>query len=476
MNTNPLPTIVHRSENGPFMKESDFDMALARKTMDLVREHGLRFDPGWIVPDDDAMADRLYQAAIELVAEMGIYNQSTERRILFSKGEIESAVAAAPSAVLLGTGKDTVIERHREVEDLEPCCMHSGPTGTPTSEQYHALILQSCAQEPLVDCLGHGSVATYNGQLIVPESPLEILAARRDAVQAREAIRHVGRPGMHIEDMALPLSCAGKMAAFDPEAGMRPSDGLLVSQMPELKTNYDQLSRVAFMAMADMHIVDLMTPLVGGLGGGAEGTAIVTVASHLLGVLCYVVSYHFMGHMSLQWSHNTDRMGLWIQAMAGQALARNTPVVSVNDLYTRSGLGTEAIFWEITAGAMVGAVCGLHQHGVGATCGSERDHTSGLEARFQAEVAHATLGKSRQAVDELVRACLSKYESSLAQPDIGKPFPEVYNLETLEPKAEWLERYHAVREELGEMGLDMDGGWKRALKRRGVEAGINDIA
>jgi methylamine--corrinoid protein Co-methyltransferase len=407
---------------------------------------------------------------------MGIYNQSTERRILFSREEIHAAVAAAPSAVVLGAGKDAVVERHREVEDDEPCCMHSGPTGTPTSEEYHGLILQSCAQEPLVDCLGHGSVATYNGQLIVPESPLEILAARRDAVQAREAIRRAGRPGMHIEDMALPLTCAGKMATFDPDAGMRPSDGLLVSQMPELKTNYDQLSRVAFMAMADMHIVDLMTPLVGGLGGGAEGTAIVTVASHILGVLCYGVSYHFMGHMSLQWSHNTDRMGLWVQAMAGQALARNTPVVSVNDLYTRSGLGTETIFWEIAAGAMIGAVCGLHQHGVGATCGNERDQTSGLEARFQAEVAHAALGKRRQEVNDLVKACLNKYESSLPQPDIGRPFPDVYDLETLEPEAEWLECYQRVREDLDGMGLDMDGGWKRALKRRGPGSGCNDIA
>jgi len=172
--------------------------------------------------------------------------------------------------------------------------MHSGPTGTPTSEEFHALILQSCAQEPLVDCLGHGSVATYHGQPIIPGTPLEILASQHDAVLAREAIRKAGRPGMHIEDMALPLTAAGKISTFMPEIGMRPSDGLLVSQIPELKTNYDQLSRVAYLQSVDMYIVDLMTPLIGGLGGGAEGTAVVTVASHLLGVLCYHSSCHFM--------------------------------------------------------------------------------------------------------------------------------------------------------------------------------------
>jgi methylamine--corrinoid protein Co-methyltransferase len=466
MQSNWLPEIVNRSENGPYIRESEFDLNLAKTVMKLVREYDLSYDPQILIPSDDDLADRLYQAGLDLFLELGVYNQSTQRRILFTRDEVEQAVAAAPGMVVLGTGKDVVIERHRGIEDLEPCCMHSGPTGTPTSEAYHGLILQSCAQEPLVDCLGHGSVATYMGHMVIPGTPLEILAAQRDAVQAREAIRKAGRPGMHIEDMAVPLTCAGKISTFMPDNGMRPSDGLLVSQIPELKTDYDQLSRVAYLQSMDMHIVDLMTPLIGGLGGGAPGTAIVTVASHLLGVICYAVSYHFMGHMSLQWSHNTGPLGLWVQAVAGQALARNTPLVSINDLYTRSGLGTPELFWEVAAGAMVGAVCGLHQHGIGATGGSETDHTSGLEARFQAEVAHAALGKTRGEVNQLVLACLKKYQDRLAEPDLGKSFPELYNLETLEPTQEWLDIYDQVKTELSKMGLDMDGGWKRALKRK----------
>jgi methylamine--corrinoid protein Co-methyltransferase len=466
MQSNWLPEIVNRSENGPYMKESEYDLTLAKTVMKLVGEYDLTYDPKILVPDDDDLADRLYQASLNLFVEMGVYNQSTQRRIMFTREEVEAAVAAAPSSLVLGTGKDLVVERHRKIEDLEPCCMHSGPTGTPTSEAYHSLILQSCAQEPLVDCLGHGSVATYMGHMIIPGTPLEILAAQRDAVQAREAIRKAGRPGMHIEDMAVPLTCAGKISTFMPEIGMRPSDGLLVSQIPELKTDYDQLSRVAFLTSVDMHIVDLMTPLIGGLGGGSQGTAMVTVASHLLGVICYAVSYHFMGHMSLQWSHNTGPLGLWVQAVAGQALARNTPVVSINDLYTRSGLGTTELFWEIAAGAMIGAVCGLHQHGIGATGGSLSDHTSGLEARFQAEVAHAALGKSRAEVNQLVLACLDRYQDTLAEPNLGKPFPELYDLETLEPNQEWLDIYDQVKQELISMGLDMENGWKVALKRR----------
>jgi methylamine--corrinoid protein Co-methyltransferase len=451
--TNQLPMIVSRSENGPFMKELDYDMSLARGTASLVRKYGIKFDPKILVPSDNDMADRLFQAGMELFLEMGVYNQSTERLILFSREEVEAAVASAPSSVILGCGKDAIIERHRDVECKVPCRMHSGPTGTPSSERYHPLILQACAQEPLVDCLGAGSVATYQGQLIISSSPTEILASRKEAAVAREAVRSAGRPGMHIEDVAVPLTCAGKMAAFDPISGLRPTDGLLVSQMPELKTSYDQLSRVAYMQSVGMHIVDLMTPLVGGLGGGPEGTAIVVVASHVLGVLCYNASYHFMGHMNLQWSHNTDRFGLWVQSIAGQALARNTPMVCVNDLYTRSGLGTREVLWEVAAGAIVGAVSGLNQHGVGATCGTRTDHTSGIEARFQAQIAHASLGLSRSQANEYVLECLRHYEHTLANPNLGKAFPELYNTDTLEPGREWLDVYNEVSFDLAQMGL-----------------------
>ncbi len=461
MHNNFLPEIVNRSENGPFIKESAYDMTLARKTAELVKKYALKFDPQVLVPRDDEMANRLYQAGVELFIELGVYNQSTERRILFNRQEVETAVAQAPNAVVLGCGKDAVIERHRDVESRVPCRMHSGPTGTPSSERFHPLILQSCAQEALVDCLGAGSVATYQGRLIISASPSEILASRKEAFLARETIRMAGRPGMHIEDVAVPLTCAGKMATFDPELGLRPTDGLLVSQMPELKTNYDQLSRVAYMQSVGMHTVDLMTPLVGGLGGGAEGTAIVTVASHILGALCYAVSYHFMGHMNLRWSHNTDRMGLWIQSMAGQALAQNTPMVCVNDLYTRSDLGTAEVLWEVAAGALVGAVSGLNQHGVGATCGTKTDHTSGLEARFQAQVAHAALGLTRLQANQFVVECLRHYEHTLANPNPGKSFPELYNTDTLEPGQEWLDIYHEVSNELTQMGLNIDEGWRK---------------
>jgi methylamine--corrinoid protein Co-methyltransferase len=461
MQNNILPLIVKRSESGPFTKEGDFERALSKRAGELVKQYGLKFDPKNPVPADDDMADRLYQAGVELFLDLGVYNQTSKRRILFSRDEVVERLGNVRSRLVLGTGKETRVMQHREVDGTIPAVVLSGPTGTPCTEKYHPLILLSCAQEPLVDMLGAGSVSTYMGNQIIPGTPLEILGARRDAAVARDAVRKAGRPGMHISDVAVPLTCQGKMAAVDAENGLRPSDAFLVSQMVEMKTDYDQLSRVVYLQSIGMHIVDLMTPLIGGLGGGPEGTAVVTIACHILGVVLYDASYHMMSHTHIHWVKNTDRMGLWIQAMVGQAITRNTGIPALNDIYTVSGAGAEELLWEIAAGALAGTPSGMNMQGAGCTGGFKADHTTGLEARFLAEVSHASLGMTRKQANELVLELLPHYEGTLNDPNRGQPFPEVYDENTVEPKDIWLEKYHKVREALIKMGLDMDGGWKK---------------
>jgi methylamine--corrinoid protein Co-methyltransferase len=168
-----------------------------------------------------------------------------------------------------------------------------------------------------------------------------------------------------------------------------------------------------------------------------------------------------MSHTHLRWVNNTDRMGLWMQAMVGQALSRNTPIPALNDIYTVSGPGAPELLWECAAGAVAGTVSGMNMQGAGTTGGFETDHTTGLEARFIAEVSHACLGMSREEANELVLELLTHYEETFNNPSRGRPFPEVYDENTVEPKEAWLEVYHQVRDEVQEMGFDLDGAWKK---------------
>jgi methylamine--corrinoid protein Co-methyltransferase len=271
---------------------------------------------------------------------------------------------------------------------------------------------------------------------------------------AREATRMAGRPGMHINDVAVPLTCAGKMAAYDPQAGLRSTDGILVSQMVEMKTDFDQLSRVAWLNNVGAIRVDLMTPLIGGLGGRAEGTAIVSVADHLLGVVLYDADYHMFSLTHLNYVNNTDPLGIWIQAMVGQALARNTPIICLNDIYVLSGPGTKELLYEVAAGAIVGTVSGFNMQGAGTTGGFKTDHTTGLEARMIAEVSRQATGWTREQASAVIPEIMQRYIGTLKEPNRGKPFPEVYNVDTIEPKQEWLDMYYEVKEDLAKLGLN----------------------
>ena len=82
-------------------------------------------------------------------------------------------------------------------------------------------------------------------------------------------------------------------------------------------------------------------------------------------------------------------------------------------------------------------------------------HTSPLEARFCAQVAHAVEGMTRAEGNEFVQKLVVKYRDGLPSADIGKHFRETYNLDTLEPAQEWQETYRMVISELNELGLSL---------------------
>ncbi|MGI9861693.1 monomethylamine:corrinoid methyltransferase [Moorella naiadis] len=454
-NRNRLPELVERSQTGPYMKESDYDRLIFQTCKDLARKYNIVFSKEVIIPDDDHLADRLWEAGLELFLAAGVYQMDTGRVIKFSPAEVEQAVRCAPKKVVLGMGRDAGIMQARKVEDTERPTITSGPTGTPCSEKYYPAILLSYAREPVVDFLGGGSVATVDGKEVIPGSPLELQAAKRDAIVARDAARRASRPLMHINDAATPLTCAGKMAASDPGTGLRPSDGRLVSQMNELKTNYDQLARVEHLHDYGSYIVNLMCPLIGGIGGGPEGTAILSIATHLLGVVCYDATYHFFSHTHIRYRNNTDRWGLWIQAVVAQALARNAQILAVNDIYCVSGPGTRELFYEVAAGAVVGTVCGMHIQGAGCTGGTLTDHYCGMDSRFMGEAAYAAVGMSRPEANEIILKLLPVYEQTLENPNMGKPFAEVYDPVTVEPRPELVELYEGTKKELRILGLPM---------------------
>jgi hypothetical protein len=455
-----LVEIFQRSRTGTFMKEVEFDLMLAKRTNELLQEYNIKFDPSNVVPADDDLADRVFQAGLQLFVDIGAYHLDTQRVIKFSKAEVLEALRKAPDTLYLGEGKDMVIARHRGVEDPNPPWNLTGPAGQPCSETYYLPLMISYAQEPYVHAIESGATLTYNGYDIMAGTMMEIKAVQRDSATAREAIRRVGKPGMHIGDCATGMTAIGKMAASEPINLLRPCDGRLVAQMCELKVDDDQLIRVPHLLNYGSHIINLMTPLTGGIGGGPAGVAVVSVAETLLGVVCYFATYHYLSITHIKWTNNSDPWGMYVLAMAGQAMARNTHIVWTNDPFNVNGAGTIENLYETAGHAIIGSVCGYQQHGVGSTGGNMVDHHTGLEAGWQGEVGIAATrsGITREKANEICQQLLPLYKDTFNNPKLGQPFSELYDLKTITPKQEWQDCYRRAKETLTKLGLEFTVG------------------
>jgi len=450
-----IDEITRRAFEGPYMEEKDFDIKLMNYVRELVKEYDIKYNPEEIVTTDSSLADDLFEAGLRLFIDLGFYCQSTKRIIKLSEEEIKDELKNLPEKITIGQGKDSVIMKIRKVEDKEPPIIHSGPTGTLCSEgDIYVKTLRSYAQEPIIDSIGAGTLATIDGFKIRKGTPQEFRAARMLARWARQAITDAGRPGMHINDIAV-VTPEAKICALDENNGIRRTDGLIVAQMVELKTSLSHLSLVEHLISYGCFIGNLLTPILGGYAGGPEGTAIVSVAEHLAGVVCYNANYHYLSLTNVRNLNGTDRKGLWTISIVGQSLSRNSRILSVFDCYCAAGPGTEILLREVAAGGVVATVSGLHLMGCGSCGGKLMDHATGLEAKFLKEMGLVSTNMKREDVNEFLRKWIPLYEDwlDITKAPKGKTFQELYDLGSAKPKKEWLIIYEKIKKELEDFGF-----------------------
>ena len=83
-------------------------------------------EDGAIVPADDALADRVWEAGLKMAEDLGFFSLSTSRRMLFTRDEIITALGFAPTQVTVGTGLDKATEVKRKVEDTRRIFIKGG--------------------------------------------------------------------------------------------------------------------------------------------------------------------------------------------------------------------------------------------------------------------------------------------------------------------------------------------------------------
>ena len=117
---------------------------------------------------------------------------------------------------------------------------------------------------------------------------------------------------------------------------------------------------------------------------------------------------------------------------------------------------TESLLYECATMATAATVSGTARiDGVRSAVGVEILHVTGLEARFNGEVAHAAAGLSRKDANEMICQFQKHYVPVLDKKPIGKSFLEAYDPIKVEPTPQWLEIYQKVKEDVAKIGLKL---------------------
>ena len=446
--------IISRGEKGTPLTEKEFDMNLFKVTKRLCRKYEIKFDPNHLVPTDENLIDNTFRAALELLLEVGIFNVDSGRIIKITEEEIFDSLERSPSEILLGSGKDQVRLRHRKIEDPSLPVIIGG-CGNPVSDDIRYKIYLAYAMNPYVDYIEPLPPYKFRDMLVKAGTPFEIQACLDNISLYRKACLDAGRPGMPIKGKD-GVSAIADISTNRPDIGYRPTDHYNVYFRPQLKTNYDNLNRIAQYVQYGAYVSMTGNGYVGGFCGGIEGAVINSVAEQLAAPSVYNSVIGGSCVMETLNPIQTSPQTLWGTNLASAAVNKHTHIPSAWASYmTSAGPGTDMCLYEIAVSTIGTTVMGNNCFGVAVNQGVTPDYCTPMESQFMGEVAFAATRLNRSQADQVIKQLIPKYEERLKSGTApkGKTFRELYDQETLLPSPEYLDLCGQIWEELEAMGL-----------------------
>jgi methylamine--corrinoid protein Co-methyltransferase len=460
-NYETLLSTLDKAENGPVVDEKDWDGKIIGRTVrDLIEKYDIRVgaDDPFVASDDD-LADRVFAAGMEMAVETGVYCLDSHRQIKWTRDELEEILSRDPTEVTVGAEDDAVTVFTRRPEEGKRVAIYGGPFGIPVSEELFVPFHEAYAKEPVLDILNLGTQLSSHGRPIRAGSPWEAVAAWQEAQWALEILERAGRPGMAVGCVEIATTEIGELAGTTYGA-YRPTDIHKVNFISEQKTAYHHLTKAAHYQHIGAFSEPYCNPIYGGYVGGANGLTVASVSGQILLKACYLGTFNNLGPTHMHLACSTYPAIVKATALAFQAIARNTNLITSPFVRPTAGPGVREIFYECAALVIAGVVSGVsYVDVVQSATGNREAHASPLEARFSGQIAHAVEGMSRKDADPIVQRLVAKYEHTQKDMMTGKPFDQVYDVETLTPAPEWQHMYEEVCAEMEtEFGLDLEVG------------------
>ena len=453
-----LIEVFDRADQGPLISDTDYYMGrFVPKLAEVIARYRIKWDKNTIVNTDDDLADRVFQAAIDLLAEAGAYCSDSNRVMEFSRDEVLRSVEQAPKSARFGEGREAKTMYGRPVDDPSRPWIHIGGGIYTTDERIYLDTVEGMAAISIADSLSVPSILHLRGKDARVRSPQELLAAIKTVILAREGIRRSGRAGLPIiNGISAASNAVSMIAAAAPQFGLRITDGFLVDFLSEMIVNYEALQKVAYFSSISANIGSTSTPLFGGYAGGAEGVAVLATCYLIMGSLIYRGSYHYNAplHQSLHLS--STKPLLWAIGMSNQANARNMRYPTVNLPYLGGGAGSRMYHYEMAAYMLAVVPAGGNIFSGHPAKSVEPDSLLPWDHQFHAEIGLASAKYTRRDAEPLAQAFFKKYEGMIKSPEAGFRYAQVYDLKTKKiVNPDYLRIQDEVRAEFGRMGFDV---------------------
>lgn len=448
--------VYNRLSNGKKVSENHWDYNVIPKNAARLKEkYKIKFGDR-IIPENHDLTDKLFNAGVEMLTTTGFYCPDMGRCIEITEEEIFEGLERAPRKIKIGCGNDAVTVDGRHGSARRRPVVVGGPTATMISEEIYPKVMQSYAQENIVDALFNGVLNSISGMEYKPNTPREIYSVMKEMKYVEMARENCGRPGMGLLGPESGLSTGARIAANLNKFGMRPCDIHDIPQRNEMKIDYICLNMLAASEINGDNVMVEELPIFGGYCGGAEETAICDVAMSLASFVLFGADIHTDGPIHIRWGVTTSKDTLKVLAHTAVALDTNTDVILGSMYYTHAGPCTEMCFAENAAQAIVDAVTGRE---IITACAASKgvilDNTTGMEARFAGKAAQAASGMSAEEANEILDELTMYYEPFFGTITEGKKFQDCYDLNTLRPTEEHVKVYTKAVDRVRDLGLYM---------------------
>ena len=193
-----IPDVYERFVKGKKTDESEWDYTtIPQNATKLKEKYKLNFGNKF-VPEDKSEMNALFNAGLEMLVTTGFYNVDLHKVMHLSEEEVWEGIKKTPTKLILGEGRDIARFYPRHGNCPVKPIIQGGPTGSPISEDVFVQVMQSYAQEGIVDDLVNGVMTTIEGKPAKTKTPYEIRATMAELRATKEARIRAGRPGLGV--------------------------------------------------------------------------------------------------------------------------------------------------------------------------------------------------------------------------------------------------------------------------------------